>query len=192
MNLSAPSNRECLIALVNNESGQQVEKCYQCGKCTAGCPVSYAFDLMPNQVIRLIQLGMKEQVLSCRSIWLCASCAVCTARCPRNIDLAAVMDSLRGMARREGVAATGRGHNVFLFNKNFLQSIKKYGRLFELATMLSFNLKSGRPFREADAGLAMLQRGKLKFSVTRTRGQAEVARIFERVAAVESGAGKCN
>jgi len=184
--------QESFSTIVTRESGQPVARCYQCGKCTAGCPVSFAFDLMPNQVIRMVQLDMKKQVLSSRSIWLCATCSTCTARCPRNIDLAAVMDSLRIIARREGVATAGRSRNVFLFNSNFLNSIRKYGRLFEFGTMLTFNLKSGRPFREADAGLAMLSKGKLKLTVQKPGGAAEVARIFDRVEAIEGGTVNCN
>lgn len=190
--LKISNGQASFLSQVNNASGQQIEKCYQCGKCTAGCPASFAFDLMPNRIIRMIQLGMKKQVLQSRSIWLCASCAACTARCPRNIDLAAIMDCLRIMARREGAAVTGRGRNVLLFNSNFLHSIKKYGRLFEFGTMLAFNLKNGHPFREADTGLAMLSKGKLKLTVNRPAGQNEVSRIFDRVAAAEGGTGRCD
>lgn len=65
---------------VENQSGQKVRICYQCGKCSAGCPVAYAMDLLPNQVMRLVQLGLKEEVLTCATIWLCASCETCATR----------------------------------------------------------------------------------------------------------------
>ncbi|MGB9802624.1 4Fe-4S dicluster domain-containing protein [Desulfofundulus sp.] len=169
------------IERLSRESGQAVENCYQCGKCTAGCPVSFAYDFMPHQVMRLVQMGLKEEVLRCQSIWLCASCVTCTVRCPRNIDVAMVMDTLRIMARQKGIVPPGRSRNVVLFNNNFLKSIQKYGRLFELATMAIFNLKTGHPFRETDTGLTMLRRGKLKLWVTKPRGLEEVNRIFEKV-----------
>jgi heterodisulfide reductase subunit C len=173
------------IERVSRESGQAVENCYQCGKCTAGCPVAFAYDLMPHQVMRMVQMGLKEEVLRCQSIWLCASCVTCTVRCPRKIDVAMVMDTLRIMARRKGMVPPGRGRNVALFNNNFLGSIQKYGRLFEFATMVMFNLKTGQPFREANTGLTMLRRGKLKLSVTKPRGLEEINRIFEKVRQAE-------
>ncbi|MCS5695854.1 4Fe-4S dicluster domain-containing protein [Desulfofundulus thermocisternus] len=178
------------IELVTRKSGQALENCYQCGKCTAGCPIAFACDLMPNQVIRMVQMGLKEEVLHCQSIWLCASCVTCTVRCPRNIDVARVMDTLRIMARHQGISPPGKGRYVALFNENFLGYIQKNGRLFELATMAMFNLKTGQPFREASTGLAMLKRGKLKLTVTKPRGLDEINRIFEKVRQAEKGGKK--
>ena len=76
--------------------------CYQCGKCTAGCPLSSAMDLMPNQILRLLQLGEYEQVLQCRTIWHCASCLTCAGRCPKAVDPARVMEALRTILMRRG------------------------------------------------------------------------------------------
>ncbi|MBE3589046.1 MAG: 4Fe-4S dicluster domain-containing protein [Thermoanaerobacteraceae bacterium] len=173
--------RSAFTRQVRAESGQPVENCYQCGKCSAGCPVAFAYDFMPHQIMRLVQLGLRDEVLKCQSIWLCASCVTCTARCPRNIDVAAVMDTLRIMARRRGISAPGRGRNVALFNSNFLGSIRRYGRLFEFATMALFNLKSGQPFKDLETGLTMLRKGKLKLTVHRPRGMEEIHRIFDNV-----------
>jgi heterodisulfide reductase subunit C len=76
-------------------SGQNIFSCYQCGKCSAGCPILPAMDIIPNQIIRLIQLGKKDEVLSSKTPWLCASCLTCSVRCPKGIDLARIMESLR-------------------------------------------------------------------------------------------------
>ena len=81
--------------LVKRLSNEDVSRCYQCGKCTAGCPVAMEMDIMPNQVMRLIQIGVKDWVLSSSTIWLCLSCETCSTRCPEDIDLAKVMDTLR-------------------------------------------------------------------------------------------------
>ena len=80
---------------VEEISGQNVFACYQCGKCSAGCPMSAEMDLLPNQVIRLLQLGAVEPLLNCRTIWLCASCFTCTARCPKGVSLTRLMEGVR-------------------------------------------------------------------------------------------------
>jgi heterodisulfide reductase subunit C2 len=84
-------------------SGQQVARCNQCGKCSAGCPASSVMDLMPNQIVRLVQLGLEEDISRSSTIWLCASCLTCSTRCPRGIDLARVMEALRLLSLRKNV-----------------------------------------------------------------------------------------
>ncbi len=93
-----------IVAQIAAISGQDVRACYQCGKCTAGCPLAAAMDLMPNQVLRLLQLGEHEQVLRSRTIWQCAACLTCAARCPKDVDPARVMDALRTLLTRRGLA----------------------------------------------------------------------------------------
>jgi heterodisulfide reductase subunit C len=75
-------------------SGESLLACNQCGKCSAGCPVAFSTDLLPSQVIRLAQLGI-EDVLDSQTIWTCASCLTCVARCPKGIDLPRIMEALR-------------------------------------------------------------------------------------------------
>lgn len=87
---------------VETISGQKLLACNQCGKCSSGCPVAEAFDLLPSAVIRLAQLGM-EDVLEAQSIWICASCLTCAARCPKGVDLARVMEALRTIAMQRGI-----------------------------------------------------------------------------------------
>jgi heterodisulfide reductase subunit C len=80
---------------VEEISGQNLFACYQCGNCTAGCPVSFAMDLGPHQVIRFSLLGLEEEVLECNTFWICASCLQCTSRCPKGLDIARIMEALR-------------------------------------------------------------------------------------------------
>ena len=81
-------------------SGQNLRFCYQCGKCSAGCPMSFAMDLLPNQIMRLVQLGMEEDIANSKTVWLCASCLTCTVRCPKGVDISRVMEALRVIALR--------------------------------------------------------------------------------------------
>ncbi len=83
-------------------SGQNLRQCYQCGRCSAGCPIVEAMDILPNQIIRLCQLGLVEEALNSKTIWLCASCITCNSRCPKGVDIARIMEALRLMILRKG------------------------------------------------------------------------------------------
>lgn len=92
-----------LVRRVEELSGQDLLACYQCGECSAGCPAAFAMDLLPSQVIRLLQLGQVEDVLKSATIWFCAACQTCYARCPKGVDLSRIMEALRELAmEREG------------------------------------------------------------------------------------------
>ncbi|MBL7064983.1 MAG: 4Fe-4S dicluster domain-containing protein [Anaerolineae bacterium] len=90
------------VRQVEEISGQELLACNQCGKCSAGCPVVAAMDILPSQVIRMAQLGM-EEVLESNTIWICASCLTCVTRCPKGVDLPRLMEALRQISLRKGV-----------------------------------------------------------------------------------------
>ncbi len=173
---------------VARESCQALASCYQCGNCTAGCVYSHDYDLPVHQVMRLVQLGHRQRALSCRSIWLCATCQACTTRCPNDIDVARVMDVLRHMARRAGHAPEPL---VKAFADGFLASVARHGRVFEAGLAAVFALRSGRPLQDAGLGPAMLSRGKLAFLPHEPgpEAKAEVAAIFARFRAKQAGGG---
>jgi len=91
------------VGKVAEISGQDLKLCYQCGKCSAGCPMSFAMDFLPNQIMRLIQLGLEEDIANSKTIWLCASCFTCTVRCPKGVDISRVMEALRVITLRKNV-----------------------------------------------------------------------------------------
>lgn len=90
------------VANIEKVSGQKLLACYQCGKCSAGCPMAAYMDVLPNQMIRMAQLGMQEQLLATRSIWMCVSCLTCNSRCPKGIKIAEVIEALRKAALNTG------------------------------------------------------------------------------------------
>ena len=92
--LSLASVRGKFVGQIEEISGENLLACNQCGKCSAGCPVAFSLDILPNQVIRLAQLGI-EDVLDCQTIWTCAACLTCVSRCPKGIDLPRVMEAIR-------------------------------------------------------------------------------------------------
>jgi heterodisulfide reductase subunit C len=159
-------------------SGQKVRICYQCGKCSAGCPVGFAMDLLPNQVMRLIQLGLKEEALSSSTIWLCASCEACAARCPREIEIVKVMDALRRKARREVHHIPVR--EVPIFISTFLDNIKRFGRLYEAGLVGAYNLMSGHLTKDMDKAPAMLLKRKIALKPPRVRGMDKVRKLIAK------------
>jgi heterodisulfide reductase subunit C len=162
---------------VEEESEQNVGLCYQCGNCTAGCPYTFVYDIPVSQIMRLVQAGQKKTVLSSKSIWLCATCESCTTRCPNNIDVARVMDVLRHMARREGLAAVPQ---VKTFWDSFLDSVKAHGRVFELGLTINYVMRTGRFWTDVDLGPKIFPKGKLSMKPHEIAGKEHVARIFER------------
>jgi heterodisulfide reductase subunit C len=92
--ISAATVRGDFVRQVETISEENLLACNQCGKCSAGCPVAFSTDLLPSQVIRLAQLGI-EDVLDSPTIWTCAACLTCVARCPKGIDLPRIMEALR-------------------------------------------------------------------------------------------------
>jgi len=99
--LSRQKIRNDFVKKVEELSGQKLLACYQCGKCSAGCPAVAEMDILPNQVIRYAQLGLKDELLSSNSVWVCASCYTCNVRCPKGIKIAEVMEAVRQVLLRK-------------------------------------------------------------------------------------------
>ena len=102
MRLSREMLRSELIKKVELISGEDISTCYQCGKCSAGCPLEAEMGILPHRVLRLLQLGREEEALDFPAIWLCASCHTCESRCPKGFDLSRVMEALRVIRLRSG------------------------------------------------------------------------------------------
>jgi heterodisulfide reductase subunit C len=101
INISKKKIKNPFIAKVEELSDQNLLACYQCGKCSAGCPAVSQMDILPNQIIRYAQLGFKDELLKSKSIWICASCFTCNARCPKGINIAEVIEVLRQILLRK-------------------------------------------------------------------------------------------
>ena len=101
VNISRKNIKDPFVIKVQELSGQNLLACYQCGKCSAGCPAVSQMDILPNQIIRLAQLGFKDELLGSRAIWICESCFMCNARCPKGINIAEVIEALRQILLRK-------------------------------------------------------------------------------------------
>jgi heterodisulfide reductase subunit C len=166
------------LEAVDAKSGESVSRCYQCRKCTNGCPLAFAMDVMPNQVMRMVQLGLEDEVLGSKTVWLCASCQTCTTRCPNDIDIAHVMDTLRQLSRQRGIPASEPG--VVKFHDAFLDSVRRHGRVFELGMVGRYKLATMDLFSDTKMAWEMLKRGKLSFLPAGIKGKREVRAMFEK------------
>ncbi|MEW6754071.1 MAG: 4Fe-4S dicluster domain-containing protein [Candidatus Latescibacterota bacterium] len=164
-------------------SGTPVRACFQCHKCSTGCPGGAEMDLLPSQVVRLVQLGTAQEVLSCAAIWVCASCQACTTRCPMGVDVAGVMDALRVMAVEHRVALGDPRPPAF--HRSFLASVRRHGRVWEVGMTAAYKLRSGDLLADVDKVPELLAHGRLPLLPARTEGAAQVRRVFRRAAAQE-------
>jgi heterodisulfide reductase subunit B len=151
-----------LAERVQEELGENVFLCYQCVKCTSGCPVTEYFDWQPNQIMRAVQLGQNDIALESQTPWLCAACQTCTTRCPQGLDIAAIMEFLA----RESVA---RGFEpqvpaVDHLNKAFLREVKIWGRAYEPGMMAErFIRRPQDMFEDVQLYIKMLKKRKVSF-----------------------------
>ncbi|MFA4915771.1 MAG: 4Fe-4S dicluster domain-containing protein [Syntrophales bacterium] len=166
-------------------SGEAIENCYQCQKCAAGCPVAYSMDILPNQILRHIQYGHREKVLSSKTIWICASCYTCGVRCPNNVSIAKIMDTLRHLAIQEGVKLGEK--DVSTFHSVFLDSIKSNGRVYELGLIFNFKNKTRDFLKDRELGWKMFRRGKIKLLPPGFKGKKEIREIFNTYKKGSSG-----
>ena len=163
---------------VERRSGTPVSVCFQCHKCSSGCPIGPDMDLLSSQIMRLVSLGARDEVLESEAIWACASCEACTARCPQGIDIAAVMDTLRMMAvERKAALSDTRGSS---FNRAFLTSVRWHGRVFEAGMMALYKFFSRDFFSDMDKLPKMLAKRKLSFLPRFSRGAKQVRKAFRR------------
>ncbi|HNR35710.1 MAG TPA: 4Fe-4S dicluster domain-containing protein [Candidatus Hydrogenedentes bacterium] len=182
INATIPSSLEwtdsTLLSEVERRSGAAVGTCFQCHKCSSGCPVAPEMDLLSSQIMRLIHLGAKNEILDSGAIWVCASCEACTTRCPMGIDIAAVMDTLRMMAVEDKASASDA--RTRSFNKAFLASVRWHGRVFEAGMMTLYKLLSRDFFSDMDKIPRMLQKRKLAMLPHFTRSAKDVRKVFKR------------
>lgn len=163
-------------AEVIKRSRTNIYKCYHCRSCAGGCPFHDAMDYGPNGVIRLIQLGLRDEALKSNTIWVCVGCHTCTTQCPMAIDIAAVMDSVAHIALERGVAAAEPG--ILDLHIEVLKSIERYGRIHEMGIMLRYKFHKRNWFQDLDVGLKMLVKRKIELIPSRIKKIKEIKKLF--------------
>ncbi len=134
-------------------------------------------DYSPNQIIRLVQLGLYDKVLNSNMIWLCSGCEICGLRCPNGINMNEVMDALKSIAISNNVVSVKK---VKKFHDSFLSSVKLNGRVHEASMMATYKLKTMDLFSDMDLGMKMFIKGKLHLMPKRIKNKEMLKRIFDK------------
>ena len=170
--------------MIEETSGQIISNCFQCGKCTNGCPITFAMDIMPHKLIHLLQYGQVNDILHSDTIWVCASCETCTTRCPNGIDIAHVMDTLRQLCKRQGIKPFQ--YSIPIFHSAFLNSIKRHGRVHETEMALTYSIEDAGWFgflKLTGYGFALFLKGKVKLRPSRVRALSYIKNLFRKAEA---------
>jgi len=179
MIIAKDKTAQALIDRVQEISGVDLSTCYQCKKCTSGCPVAQMVQSSPAEIIRQLHLQAGDELLDSEIIWACASCETCTTRCPMSIDGAAIMDALRKISLEKKKAGAAQG-KVALFNRAFLKTVQLFGRSYEIGMIAAYKLGSGKLMNDTDKFPTMLKKGKLALLPPKGADKGTVKRIFKK------------
>ncbi len=167
---------------VEENVGETVNLCYQCGKCAAGCPLSDELDLTPNQILRMLQLDMpqfEDQILGSYSIWLCLTCETCSSRCPKNVEITKIMDFLRHEAIKEN-KVNPKAADILAFHHSFLRSVKMSGRLHEVSLIAGYKIKTMHLMQDVNTAPTLFFNGKLSILPHKVTNTKAIRRIFDK------------
>jgi heterodisulfide reductase subunit C len=163
---------------VQKRSGVDFNLCYHCQSCSGGCPFSQDMDFLPNQVIRLVQLGIKREALGCSTIWFCVGCNTCSIQCPNGIDMSSVTHTLCQMALKdESIVAEP---DILKLHQEVLNTIQRYGRTHKLEVMLRYKLHKRDWFSDMGVGVKMLVKRKIEVLPSRVKQITEIEDFFKQ------------
>ena len=150
--------------------------CYQCGKCSGGCPIADAMDLKPRGIMRCAQVGSLSRILSSNTIWLCTGCYTCVDRCPHDVDIPAFIEQARYEARRRGILR----RDSEVLNKTFVANIRSFGRNYEMLLAGLYNVFAFKPTQDINSVPHMLNKRLISPLPVRIKNTSEVAKLIER------------
>jgi len=160
-------------------------RCLQCGTCTGSCPVSYAMDISPRMVIALFRAGQIEEILRSRTIWICASCYMCTTRCPQAIKITDLLYALKRTAMDAKLYPDR--FPVYLLSRSFVHLVNRYGRNHEILLLLLYHLRRNplALFRLIPLGVSLFRRGRISFFPSKIKGVEAIRKILGASQALE-------
>jgi len=176
--ISKSKSSKSIARQVREISGVDLSVCYQCKRCTSGCPVASMAACPPSELMRRLHLDMGDELLKTDIVWMCVSCETCSARCPMGIDVAAVVDALRKVSIQRG-ADKSEG-NVSRFNRAFLKTVEVFGRSYDIAMITAYKLGTGKLMADTEKFPTMLRKGKIALLPPRGADRKVVRRIFKK------------
>jgi len=161
-------------------AGERIKRCIQCGTCTGSCPVSYAMDISPRQLIALFRAGEMEQIMASRTIWICASCYACTTRCPSGIKITDTIYALKRAAMEKGLKTTAP--QVQRLAGIFTRVLMRYGRLHEGSLIAEYHTRTNplKFFGLIPLAIKMIRTKRIGILPKRIKGHAALAKIIRR------------
>ncbi|NMC58758.1 MAG: 4Fe-4S dicluster domain-containing protein [Candidatus Methanofastidiosa archaeon] len=96
------TNKEFVNNVIEH-GGKRVYECFQCGMCASGCPVASDTDHKIKRTMHQVLLGLDEQILEKKAIWLCTTCFMCLERCPQDAGPTEVVIALRRISAEKGI-----------------------------------------------------------------------------------------
>ncbi len=185
MKIQLTTDSQRLSREIQSLTGENVNLCYQCRKCSLGCPAAYEMSLKPHEMMRALQLGLEKEVLQSGTIWICLTCETCNTRCPQDINIVRVIDGLRQRVMSGRVDYYNPHPEIPAMHRLFLNLVGRYGRIYELGLAFIMNLKMVDPFKDIDMAWPMLMKGKLKLRPHKSRGARELRRVISRIREIE-------
>jgi heterodisulfide reductase subunit C2 len=166
-------------------TGENVMLCYQCKKCTLGCPAAYTMKMKPHELMRATQLGLVEEIYWSGTIWICLSCETCNTRCPQDINILRVIDGLRELAISKKVDFYNPHPAIPALHRIFMALVERFGKVYELGLALLINLRMLTPFKDIDMASPMFLKGKLKPLPHFSHGAKELRQVMSRIRKLE-------
>jgi heterodisulfide reductase subunit C len=172
----APNAQQEILAQIGE---LDLSYCFQCGVCSGSCPTVDRMEYGPRRMMHMVRLGLVDQALQSKDIWMCVSCFSCTARCPQGIQIADVMSVLRNLSLAKGVARDQEA----AFSRTFVEVIQRHGRMYEAEVMLRYYLgKQGLAgivplMKQAGLAMNMLRKRKLALRPERIEQPEDVSEI---------------
>ena len=164
-------------------TGENALLCYQCRKCTLGCPSAYAMRMKPHELMRAVQLGLSEEIYWSGTIWVCLSCETCNTRCPQGIHILRIINGLREWSKQldyyNPYPAIPTLHRIFM------ALVEHFGKVYQLGLTLLIYLRMLTPFKDIDMASPMLMKGKLKLFPHKSRGVKELRQVMAKIKKLE-------
>jgi heterodisulfide reductase subunit C len=166
-------------------AGERIKRCIQCGTCTGSCPVSYAMDIPPRQLIALFRAGEMEAIMKSRTIWICASCYACTTRCPSGIKITDIMYALKRTAMEKDQKSNSP--QVQVLANLFVDNLRSYGRLHEGTLIRKYYTRTGitRLLGFVPLVMKMYQTKRLALFPKKIRAYQSLSRIVLKAQEIE-------